>query len=166
MKTSIIKPIFVSVIALSLLTSCASITKLFPRQPRPFQAKEFNSAEWKNGDYQTRGEMLNPKFFEQIRNFKTNQADQIKELLGKPDQITKARCCYAGRAGKSGEVDLWLYYVETADFGKDKQSNLKSQALKIYFGDIGINAQIGERDGNHDYFPAIGYFRRTKTEKL
>jgi hypothetical protein len=166
MKKQIIKQIFFWCILISLNASCTSITKLFPKQPRPFQAKEFNSEQWKNGDYQTRGEMTNGKLFEQIRVFKTNQTEQIIQLLGKPDQITKAHCCYAGRAGKSGEVDLWLYYIETEDFEKDKQANLKKKALKIYFGDIGINVNTGEITGNHDYFPAIGYFKRIVNERL
>ena len=160
------KQIILLCIAVSLMASCTSLTKFFPKQPRPFQERDFNSADWKNGDYQTRGEMLNPKLLEQIRNFKTNQSKQIKEFLGKPDQITKARCCYSGRGGQSGEVELWLYYVETKDSGKNTNTSLKKQDLKIYFGDIGISSIVGERDGNHDYFPAIGFFKPSKTEKL
>ena len=161
------KQIIFLCIAVGLMASCTSLTKIFPKQPRPFQERDFNSAEWKNGDYQTRGEMLNPKLLEQIRNFKTNQSDQIIELLGKPDQITKARCCYSGRGGQSGEVELWLYYIETNDSGKNANTNLKKQALKIYFGDIGgISSKVGDRDGNHDYFPAIGYFKPLKTNRL
>lgn len=160
MKRQIIKQIFFWCIVVSFSTSCTSITKLFPKEPRRFQSREFNSEQWKSGDYQTRGEMLNGELLEKIRTFKTGQTAQIIELLGKPDQITKARCCYAGRGGVSDEVDLWLYYVETEVWGKDKQKNLESQALKIYFDHTEIDATFGDRDGNHDYFPAIGYFNR------
>lgn len=156
------------------LTSCTSITKLFPKQLRPFQAKEFNSEEWKNGDYQTRGEMANrtsgdKNLIDRIYKIQGNNTqEQILELLGKPDAKTKARCCYAGRAGQSGDVDLWLYYIETEDWSKDPNVKppLVKKALKIYFEGTRISQNIGDREGNHDYFPAIGFLRRIDFEKL
>lgn len=109
-------------VALGFLTSCTSITKLFPKQPRPFQEREFNSEQWKNGDYQTRGEMLPSKLFQQIYEIKGNKKEKVLELLGKPDEITEAICCYSGRGGKSqNKVELWLYYIEIEEgAGKKK----------------------------------------------
>jgi outer membrane protein assembly factor BamE (lipoprotein component of BamABCDE complex) len=144
------------------LTSCKSITSYFPKQPRPFQKKEFNSEQWKNSDYQTRGEMVSRTLIDQIYQIKSNHQEEILKLFGKPDQVTKAVCCYAGRAGKSGEKDLWLYYIETEqtpNVANKNETPLKQEALKIYFDTSSINPNVGERDGNHDYFPAIGYFK-------
>ena len=43
---------------LFLLSGCQkSIFNLFPKELRPFQEKAFDSQQWKDGDYQTRGEM-------------------------------------------------------------------------------------------------------------
>lgn len=155
------KQIFFFGLVLCLITSCTSITRLFPRQPRPFQAREFNSEEWKNGDYQTRGEMTDSKLFERIDKIDSNSQEQILQLFGKPDEKTKARCCYAGRGGQSGEVDLWLYYIEIEGWKQDPNVKppLEKQALKIYFDGTRVTRKVGDRDGNHDYFPAIGYLK-------
>lgn len=168
MKNQIIKSIFLVVIACLSFASCKSITSYFPKEPRPFQQREFNSEEWKNGDYQTRGEMTNSKLFGLIDKIDSNSQEQILQMFGKPDAKTKARCCYAGRAGQSGEVDLWLYFIETEDWSKDTKVKppLVKKALKIYFEGTRITRNIGDRDGNHDYFPAIGFLRRIKVEKL
>jgi hypothetical protein len=167
MKKKIIKQIFFWCILISLNASCTSITKLFPKQPRPFQAKEFNSEEWKNGDYQTRGEMADSKLTEQIYKIDSNSQEQILQLLGKPDAKTRARCCYAGRGGQSGEVDLWLYYVETEGWTKDPNVKppLEKKALKIYFDGARISLNFGDRDSDHDYFPKIGYFKLIANER-
>lgn len=158
MKTQTIKQIFFLCMALSFLTSCTSITKLFPKQPRPFQSKEFNSEQWKNGDYQTRGEMAQGKLFQQIYEIKKNQKEEILQLLGKPDEITEAVCCYSGRGGTSkNKVELWLYYIEIEESAGQK--SLSPKALKIYF-DSSVNPHIGERDGDHSYFPIVGYLNR------
>lgn len=144
--------------AVFLISSCTSITNYFPKQPRPFQQREFNSAEWKSGDYQTRGEMAQGKLFQQIYEIKKNQKEEILQLLGKPDEITEAVCCYSGRGGTSkNKVELWLYYIEVEE-SADKKS-LSPKALKIYF-DSSVNPHIGERDGDHSYFPMVGYLNR------
>ena len=145
--------------AVILISSCTSITKYFPKQARSFQQREFNSEEWKNGDYQTRGEMMDEKLKERISQIEGNNTqEKILELLGEPDEKTKARCCYAGRSGQSGKVDLWLYYIEVERFGKDANTKppLEKKALKIYFDGTRISRNMGDRNGNHDYFPAIG----------
>ncbi len=146
-----------------LLTSCTSISKLFPKQPRPFQGKKFDSEQWKNGDYQTRGEMTRGKLIQQIYEIKKNQKEEILQLLGKPDEITEAICCYAGRNGSSkNKVELWLYFIETeksernANVANKEENPLAKQALKLYF-DSGVNPNIGERDDDHSYFPMIGF---------
>ncbi len=162
MNRLIIKQSFFLIAAVSLLTSCTSITKLFPKQPRPFQAKEFNSEQWKNGDYQTRGEMVSRTLIDQIYQIKSNHQEEILKLFGKPDQVTKGACCYAGRSGQSGEKELWLYYIETeqtSNVANKDEIPLSSKALKIYFDTSSINQMVGNRNGNHDYFPAIGYFK-------
>lgn len=158
MKKQIYKQIFFYCLIVGLTASCTSITQLFPKQPRPFQKKEFNSEEWKKGDYQTRGEMTNrdsskTNLIDRLYKIEgNNNQEQILELLGKPDQKTKANCCYAGRAGKSGEKDLWIYYIEV-----EKEAGKTSpKALKIYFDGNRVQPNIGDRDGEHDYFPAIG----------
>ena len=175
MKKQIIKQIFFLCIVISLNASCTSITKLFPKQPRPFQKREFNSEEWKNGDYQTRGEMANrnsvdTNLIDRIYKIQGNNTqEQILELLGKPDEKTRAACCYAGRAGRSGEKELWLYYIEvgeTANTTDKTDKPLIKKALKIYFdGDRG-QPNVDDRDGDHSYFPAIGYFKRIANERL
>jgi outer membrane protein assembly factor BamE (lipoprotein component of BamABCDE complex) len=151
------KQILLWCIVISLNASCTSITQLFPKEPRPFQKREFNSAEWKNSDYQTRGEMANRDSSDSLieRLYKiegNNTQEQILELLGKPDQKTKAACCYAGRAGRSGEKDLWIYYIEV----EKEAGKTSSKALKIYFDGNRVQPNVGNRDGDHDYFPAIG----------
>jgi hypothetical protein len=151
------KQILLWCIVISLNASCISITQLFPKQPRPFQERKFDSAEWKKGDYQTRGEMTNrdsdASLIERLYKIEGNNSqEQIIELLGKPDQKTKAACCYAGRAGRSGEKDLWIYYIEV----EKEAGKTTPKALKIYFDGNGVQPGIGDRDGNHDYFPAIG----------
>ena len=165
MKKQIIKQILFWCIVIGFSTSCASITQLFPKQPRPFQKKEFNSAEWKKGDYQTRGEMINRdstdnNLIGQIYKIEGNNAqEQIIELLGKPDEKTRAACCYAGRAGKSGETDLWLYYIEvseTTNAANQTEKSLGKRALKIYFDGNRVQPDIGMRSGSHDFFPKIG----------
>ena len=159
MKKQIIKQIFL-LLMIGSLTSCASITKLFPKIPRPFEPKDFNSEQWKSGDYQTRGEMLPGKLFRQLYDIKENPKEKILELLGKPDVMTEAICCYSGRTGRSTEkVELWIYFIETKENANSNKSNsensLKPKALKIYF-DTSINPTIGDRDGDHSYFPKIG----------
>lgn len=175
MKTQIIKQIFFWCILISLNASCTSITKLFPKQPRPFQTKEFNSKEWKSGDYQTRGEMANrnsldTNLIDRIYKIQGNNSqEQILELLGKPDEKTRAACCYAGRAGRSGEKELWIYYIEvreTANTADKMNPPLIKKALKIYFDGDRVQPNIGDRDGDHSYFPAIGYFKRIVNERL
>lgn len=175
MKTQIIKQVFFWCILISLNASCTSITKLFPKQPRPFQPKEFNSEQWKNGDYQTRGEMANrnsvdTNLIDRIYKIQGNNTqEQILELLGKPDEKTKARCCYAGRSGQSGEKELWLYYIEvgeTANTTDKTDTPLIKKALKIYFDGDRVQPNVGDRGGDHSYFPAIGHLRQIKVEKL
>jgi hypothetical protein len=164
MNLRIIIGIFFGMIV-GLTTSCTSITQLFPKQPRPFQERKFDSAEWKNGDYQTRGEMTNrnsadTNLIDRIYKIEGNNTQaQILELLGKPDEKTRAACCYAGRAGKSGETDLWLYYIEVSEATNvaDKTDKpLVKKALKIYFDGNRVQPNVGKRDGDHSYFPAIG----------
>lgn len=107
MKTQTIKQIFFWCIAVSFMTSCTSITKNCPKQARPFQVKEFNSEQWKNGDYQTRGEMAGnlrelvgyPKPWKK-------SADEVRLILGEPDVITEAICCYSGRAAALPKIKL------------------------------------------------------------
>ena len=41
-----------------------------------FQTKEFNSREWKNGDYQTRGEMVSRTLIDQIYQIKSNHQEE------------------------------------------------------------------------------------------
>lgn len=150
------KILFWLIIAI-LLTSCKSITSYFPKEPRPFQKREFNSAEWKNGDYQIRGEMINGDLIGRIYKIDANNSqDQITELLGKPDKFTKAACCYAGRSGRSGEKDLWIYYIEVDGKTNANDKPLVKKALKIYFDGTRVQPNIGDRDGDHSFFPAIG----------
>ena len=133
MNLRIINYIFCGCLIVALTTSCTSITKLFPKQPRQLQTKEFNSEKWKSGDYQTRGEMTNrdssdTNLIDRIYKIEGNKTqEQILELLGKPDEKTKAACCYAGRSGRSGEKDLWIYYIEVWETDKP----LVKKALKI-----------------------------------
>lgn len=158
MKKQFYGQFFLWLILVFVGTSCTSITKLFPGEKRPFQTREFNSEQWKSGDYQTRGEMLPGKLFQQIHKIKENQKEEVRELLGEPDKITEAVCCYSGRAGKSTEkVEMWMYYIEVEKSAAEK--TLVPRALKIYF-DSSVNPHIGERDGDHSYFPMIGYFQK------
>lgn len=158
MKKQIYGHVFLWLIVAGLVTSCASITKLFPREKRPFQSREFDSAQWKSGDYQMRGEMAQGKLFQQIYKIKENQKEEVRELLGKPDVITEAVCCYSGRAGKStNKVEMWMYYVEIEKSAADK--TLVPKALKIYF-DSSVNPHVGDRDGDHSYFPMVGNLLR------
>lgn len=158
MKKQIYGQIFLWLIVIAFATSCTSITKLFPREKRDFELREFNSEQWKSGDYQMRGEMAQGKLFQQIYKIKENQKEEVRELLGKPDLITEAVCCYSGRAGKStNKVELWMYYIETEKSATDK--TLVPKALKIYF-DSSVNPHVGERDGDHSYFPMVGYFQK------
>lgn len=162
MKNKIIKSIVLGVFLSILLTSCTSITQYFPKQPRPFQERKFDSIEWKKGDYQTRGEMMNrdssdSNLFSLIYKIQGNNLqEQILELLGKPDEKTKAACCYAGRAGRSGETDLWIYYLEVKETTNTGDKPLAKKALKIYFDGDRIQPGIGERGGDHSHFPKIG----------
>ena len=164
MKKQTYKQIFLWLIVVILGTSCTSITKLFPREKRPFQEREFDYEQWKSGDYQMRGEMARGKLFQQIYEIKEDQKEEVRQLLGKPDEITEAVCCYSGRAGKStNKVELWIYYIEIEEDKAEK--GLRPKALKIYF-DSSVTPDIGDRDGDHSYFPKIGHFRigRTKTQ--
>ena len=161
MKERVIKQIFFWCIVVALTTSCASITKLFPKVPRPFQKRAFDSEQWKKGDYQTRGEMLGGEVFEKIYQIKSNSPEQILQIFGEPDKKTKAACCYSGRGGSSGEdADLWLYYVETGYESLDKP--LRKEALKIYFDGTSLHCLVGDRDGDHSYFPVVGYLKEKR----
>ncbi len=154
MKKQIYGQLFLWLIVGFVGTSCTSITKLFPGVKRPFQEREFDSAQWKSGDYQMRGEMAQGKLFQQIYKIKENQKEAVRELLGKPDEITEAVCCYSGRAGKStNKVEMWIYYIEIENDKAEK--TLVPKALKIYF-DSSVNPHVGDRDGDHSYFPMIG----------
>lgn len=84
--------------------------------------------------------------------------EEVRELLGKPDLITEAVCCYSGRAETStNKVEMWMYYIETEKSATDKTPVPK--ALKIYF-DLSVNPHVGERNGDHSYFPMVGYFQK------
>ena len=158
MKKQIYGQIFLWLIVVISATSCTSITKLFPREKRAFESRDFNSEQWKSGDYQMRGEMAQGKLFQQIYKIKENQKEEVRELLGKPDEITEAVCCYSGRAGKStNKVEMWIYYIEIEKSATEK--TLVPKALKIYF-DSSVNPHIGDRDGDHSYFPMIGYLQK------
>lgn len=151
---------FSLILIIGLATSCTPITNLFPKEKRAFKVREFDSAAWKNGDYQTRGEMSSSKISEQIYKIKGDVKEEVTKLLGNPESITKAICCYDGRAGKSDkEIEVWLYYIDVEDYPNKKdlsEKPLVPKALKIYFDNNSLHLNIGERSGDHSYFPIIG----------
>jgi hypothetical protein len=170
MKPQIIKQIFFWCVTISLLTSCTSITKNFPKQPRPFQVKEFNSEQWKSGDYQTRGEMAeNLRESAGYPNPWKKSAEEVRQILGKPDVITQADCCNIGRSVSPEKVEVWLYYIEIEEGyrnfpaeGEPKKKILQ-QAFKLYFPKLAVNSLttvIGKRDGDHSLrMPVVGAIR-------
>ena len=129
---------------LTILTgSCSSITNLFPKEPRPFEKRPFNADQWKSGDYQTRGEMvqdLRRTIYNPQKDWKKS-ADEVRQILGKPDVVTQAECCYTRRGVSPPPVEVWLYYVEIEenyDYPRspgEPERKILPQAFKLYFSE-------------------------------
>lgn len=166
MKKQIIKQIFFWCIVISLNASCTSITKLFPKEPRPFQEKKFDSEQWKNGDYQTRGEMA-----EDLEGLVTDykepwkkSADEVRQILGEPDVVTEAYCCTVNRNVSPQKLEMWMYYIQIEeDYPANRERKTVPRAFKLYFlKDLSgsFNAFIGEREGDHSLrIPVVGMIR-------
>ncbi len=156
MKKKFLK-LSVGVLILSFAVSCASIKNILPKEKRPFQERNFDSAEWKKGDEQTRGEMSKDLQWRRtdadgyfLRN--KNQAEIIK-LLGEPDRKTRGKCC---GAGGTAEGKVWLYNLEIK---YEDSPELKTTQFQIYFTtDSKVNeTRINKWDDkNPDYFPRVG----------
>jgi hypothetical protein len=160
MRIQIIRQILLWLITVNLLASCTSITKLFPKEPRPFQIKKFDSEQWKNGDYQTRGEMAED-LWGLIKNPKEEwkkSPEEVRQILGEPDFMTEAECCEARRGHSPQKLELWLYYLEIQENSYlprkpgEPERPLIPQAFKLYFrkGDSrNFETMIGDRAGDH-----------------
>jgi hypothetical protein len=141
-----------------LLTSCADISKLFPKKSRMFEEKSFNSAEWKAGDYQTRGEMARNLYQSRWDKTSPNNLDgkssaEVLQLLGEPDKKTRGNCCHA-RHAPEGEV--WLYKIQTLE---GPEGQLEERAVQIFLTEDGKNVKdftFGEMEDKPVYIPAIG----------
>lgn len=145
------------ILILSLTVSCFSVKNIFQKEKKPFQERNFDSAVWKDGDEQTRGEMSKDLQWRRtdsdgylLRN--KNQAEIIK-LLGEPDRKTRGKCC---GAGGTAEGEVWLYNLEVK---VEDSPELKTTQFQIYFTTDGkVNeTRINKWDDkNPDYFPRVG----------
>jgi hypothetical protein len=168
MKGQITKQIVFVCIVVSLTSSCTSITNLFPKEPRPFQKRAFDSEQWKNGDYQTRGEMAENLrlLIEKPDQGWKKSPEEVRQILGKPDVVTEAECCEVGRGHSPHTAELWLYYIEIEkeyympQKEAEAERTMVSRAFKLYFpkGDsAGFRTVIGDRTGDHSILmPVVG----------
>lgn len=144
---------------LFVLSGCQkSIANLFPKQPRPFQEKAFNPEKWKDGDYQTRGEMALSLYRERwnkssANNLEKKSPTEVARLLGEPDKKTRGNCCHVRYAP---EVEVWLYRIQLPD---GQKNDLRERAVQIYFTEDGKTVQdltIKEMEDKPVHIPAIG----------
>jgi hypothetical protein len=139
------------------LCACASITKNFPKENRPFEERSFDSKIWIEGDAQARGEMLKDLRWNEAKlqnvSLRGKTQREILLLLGEPDQKTRGKCCGVPR---TGEVEVWLYNVETID---EFSKKTESRHFQIYFTE---DAKVDEyrvaawNEKNPDYLPRVG----------
>ena len=144
------------VLILSLTVSCSSVKNILPKEKRPFQERNFDSAEWKKGNEQTRGEMSKDLHWRRSENdyvlSKKNQTEVVR-ILGEPDRKTRGKCC---GAGGTAEGEVWLYNLEIK---YEDSPELKTTQFQIYFTtDSKVNeTRISKWDDkNPDYFPRVG----------
>ena len=144
------------VLILSLTVSCSSVKNIFPKEKKPFQERNFDSAEWKKGNEQTRGEMSKDLHWRRSENdyvlSKKNQTEVVR-ILGEPDRKTRGKCC---GAGGTAEGEVWLYNLEIK---YEDSPELKTTQFQIYFTtDSKVNeTRISKWDDkNPDYFPRVG----------
>ena len=126
-----------------------------------------------NGDFQIRGEMAE-NLREIVSDYKTpwkKSADEVRQILGKPDEITQAECCWVGRNLSPGKVETWLYYIDIEnDYRKQSEpkGKLIPQAFKLYFSNRQsqtFETVIGDRDGDHSVrMPVVGALRIDKND--
>lgn len=149
--------VFIAAVCVVFSSSCATVDKLFPKPPRPFQARAFDSKLWRAGDAQTRGEMArdlewNPNKLESYNLSQKNQS-VVLNILGEPDRKTRGKCC---GAGGTAEVEVWLYKIEIKE---ESRAESETKHFQIYFTEDGRvdTTRIAEWDDrNPDYFPRVG----------
>ena len=93
-------------------------------------------------------------------------ADEVRQILGKPDVVTQAECCYTRRGVSPPPVEVWLYYVEIEenyDYPRspgEPERKILPQAFKLYFSEDNpgrFYIAIGERNGDHSQLmPVVG----------
>ena len=156
MKNVLLK-MSVGVLALVFFASCSQINKLSLMPKKPFEERTFDAKLWREGDAQTRGEMI-----KDLRSKKTDNGryllyesltrQEVVEIFGEPDRKTRGRCC---GAGGTFDEEVWLYELETAEPG----GNLRPLHLQMYFsedGEIDATRVALWDDKNPDYFPRVG----------
>jgi hypothetical protein len=144
------------ILALSLFASCALVNKRIFRGTRPYQERSFDAKLWREGDPQTRGEMImdlrwkKTESGDYVLHGKTQQ--EILAMLGEPDRKTRGKCC---GAGGTFDEEVWLYDIDV----KRGDSPVTEEHFQIYFSGSGkIDAWRVALwdDKNPDYYPRIG----------
>ena len=152
---NVLVKISVGFIALVLCASCSQLNKLSFKPKKPFEERSFDAKLWRDGDRQTRGEMITDLRWGKTGsngylNGKSRQ--EILVMLGEPDRKTRGMCC---GAGGTYEEEVWLYDI---DF-KNADSSITQKHFQIYFTESGkTDAWRVEKwdDKNPDYYPRVG----------
>lgn len=164
MKISKLRQLMLCCAALFWLSGCVnSITRNLPLMqspPRAFEEKKFDSKQWRDGDAQTRGEMVLSLYRERYEKSSPNDLTgktptEVLRLLGEPDKKTRGNCCYVRHAP---EREVWLYKIRMTDESKPE---LKEHAFQIYFTEDGKTVEdftylLGNMDEKPVYIPNIG----------
>jgi hypothetical protein len=137
------------------LAACSSVDKSTP-EPRVFQEKPFSTDEWIKSDAYTRGEMARDLLrYETFQSLIGKNRGELLKVLGEPDIKTTGKCCYI--RDDRGEVEVWLYKIESPDLGDGRKTKLN--AIQIFFNRetktvMALNR--GAIDEKPAHFPMIG----------
>jgi hypothetical protein len=155
MKNNLLK-ISAGILAISLLTSCALFHKRIFRGTRPYQERSFDAKLWREGDPQTRGEMIMDLRWKKTESgdylLRDKNQQEILAILGEPDRKTRGKCC---GAGGTSEEEVWLYDIDV----KQSDSSVTEEHFQIYFkegGKIDAWRVALWDDKNPDYYPRVG----------
>jgi hypothetical protein len=159
MKSFTLYTLLIGCVLLFGINGCTNpIRTIFPKPPRAFQEKNFDSKQWRDGDPQDRGEMavdLNQGKYEKSspNNLTGKSPVEVLQLLGEPDKKTIGKCCFRSPP----DVQVWLYKLQRPDGPKGE---LKEHAFQIYFTEDGKTVQdytfTGEMEDHPVYIPNIG----------